>query len=79
MKVGLVVGKNVGNAVVRNKTKRRLRECARARVGDLPEGAILVIRALPAAAIVDFAQLSADLARSLGRVLGAPVAGSAKR
>src|SRR5687768_16052627 len=48
--VGLVVGKAVGNAVTRNQVKRRLRHVARERLGSLPGGAVLVVRALPPAA-----------------------------
>jgi len=47
--VGFVVSKAVGTAVVRNRVKRRLRHLARARVGELPVDARMVVRALPAA------------------------------
>jgi len=48
--VGLVVSKAVGNAVVRNSVKRRLRHIARDRLTDTPAGSRIVLRALPAAA-----------------------------
>ena len=49
-RAGFVVSKAVGNAVVRNKVRRRLRHLVRPLLGDLPAGALLVVRALPAAA-----------------------------
>jgi ribonuclease P protein component len=48
--VGFVVSKAVGNAVVRNSVKRRLRHIARDRLTDTPAGCRIVLRALPAAA-----------------------------
>jgi len=62
--VGFVVSRAVGNAVVRNRVKRRLRELSRARLTDL-EGRQLVIRATPVAAEASYAQLRADLDRCL--------------
>lgn len=48
--VGLVVSKAVGNAVVRNSVKRRLRHIAKGWLADTPAGSRIVLRALPAAA-----------------------------
>jgi ribonuclease P protein component len=59
--VGFVVSKGVGNAVVRNRVKRRLRALASERLGDLPPDADLVVRALAPAATVDYATLGRDL------------------
>ena len=67
-RVGLVVGKAVGNAVVRNRPKRQLRHIVRADLTELPASSALVIRALPAAAGMRSAELDADLARCLQRV-----------
>lgn len=50
VKVGFVVSKAVGNAVVRNRVKRRLRHLASALLAETPAGVWLVVRALPAAA-----------------------------
>ena len=66
-RVGFVVSKAVGNAVVRNRVKRRLRHLAREHLASLPGSAVLVVRALPAAATASSAELGTDLARSLGR------------
>ncbi|MFE9203996.1 ribonuclease P protein component [Micromonospora sp. NPDC007230] len=60
-RAGFVVSKAVGNAVVRNKVRRRLRHLVRERLTDLPAGATLVVRALPQAADVSYARLGADL------------------
>jgi ribonuclease P protein component len=68
-KVGLVVSRAVGSAVVRNRVKRQLRELMRRRVASLPGGCLLVLRAHPAAAGVRQAELAADLDLVLGRLL----------
>ena len=60
-RVGFVVSKAVGNAVVRNRVKRRLRHLAREQSPSLPGAAVLVVRALPAAATASYAELGADL------------------
>ena len=67
--VGLVVGRTVGNAVIRNQVKRRLRQVARERLDALPAGAVLVIRAIPAAAGGSSAVLRRDVDRALERLL----------
>ena len=68
-RVGFVVSKAVGNAVVRNRVKRRLRHLAREHVSSLPGSAVLVVRALPDAASAAYPELGADLTRCLERVL----------
>jgi ribonuclease P protein component len=68
-KVGFVVSRAVGSAVVRNRVKRRLRELMRRRLACLPGGSSLVVRAHPAAAGVSQADLAADLDLVLGRLL----------
>jgi ribonuclease P protein component len=67
--VGFVVSRAVGTAVTRNSVKRRLRHLARERVSSLPDSAVLVVRALPAAATASYQELGADLDRCLERVL----------
>lgn len=48
--IGFVVSKAVGNAVTRNRVKRRLRHLVGHRLATAPADARLVIRALPRAA-----------------------------
>jgi ribonuclease P protein component len=64
-RAGFVVSKAVGGAVVRNKVRRRLRHLVRERLAELPPGASLVVRALPAAATTPYDQLGADLDAAL--------------
>ena len=61
---GFVVSKAVGNAVRRNKVKRRLRELAQTTVRQAPYGYDVVVRALPPASRVDWAELAADYAKA---------------
>lgn len=62
------MGKKVGNAVVRNQVKRRLRHLVAERIDQVP--ARLVVRALPAAAGVSSRELGADLDVALNRLAG---------
>ena len=67
VRVGLVVGRAVGSAVTRNQVKRRLRHLLRDRLSSVPDGAVLVVRALPSAAAASSAVLGDDLDRALAR------------
>lgn len=64
-RAGFVVPKAVGAAVQRNKVKRRLRHLVRERIGRLPAGTDLVVRALPIAADRSYQGLSSDLDAAL--------------
>ena len=60
LNVGFSVSKKTGNAVVRNRIKRRLRECFRPYLGDVKTG-LYVIVARPAAAQAAFDSLQKDV------------------
>lgn len=49
-RVGLVVSKAVGNSVIRHRAARRIRGIMRPLLATLPEGARVVVRALPGSA-----------------------------
>lgn len=68
-RVGFVVGRSVGPAVTRNRVARRLRAHLGHRLGELPGGLEIVVRALPSAADADFADLAGDADRCLGKAL----------
>jgi ribonuclease P protein component len=69
--IGLVVGKSVGNAVVRHRVARQLRHCARGLIPELHAGERIVIRALPGSAHALSAQLDQELRSALRRVRSA--------
>jgi len=68
-RVGFVVGRAVGGSVDRHRVVRRLRHLVRDRLARLPCGALVVVRALPAARHADSAALGQDLDVALGRLL----------
>ena len=68
-RIGLVVSKDVGNAAVRNRTKRILRALVSTRIGQLPDGVDVVIRAKTDLPGTPTAILVQDLDRLLAVVL----------
>ena len=69
-RVGFVVSRAVGGAVVRNRTKRRLRALVAQRLDRLPDGLDLVVRVNPSAAGATSAELAQSLDPLVHKVLG---------
>ncbi len=67
-RLGFTVTKKVGNAVIRNRTRRRLKEAARLLLREQPvAGADLVLIGRDATRARDFAALQQDLRRALAK------------
>ena len=45
-RLGLIIGKSVGNSVVRHRIARQVRHAVREQINNLPNGTMLVIRAM---------------------------------
>lgn len=65
-RLGVTVSSRVGNAVVRNRVKRLVREIFRARRLALPGSLDIVVIAKPDAAQITHAQAATELERALG-------------
>ena len=65
-RVGFVVSRAVGGAVVRNKVRRRLRGVLIEHRSALPAGTDVVVRALPAAGSAPYELLREEFASALG-------------
>lgn len=72
-RVGFVVSRAVGPAVVRNRVLRRLRHLMAARLDQLPVGSCVVVRAFPSSGLASSAALGAALDRALGQALSEAV------
>jgi ribonuclease P protein component len=64
-RLGVTVSKRVGNAVVRNRVKRFLREVFRLRQGHIAPALDLVVIAKPGAENLTYAQAAAEFAKGL--------------
>lgn len=66
-RLGLSVSRRVGNAVVRNHWKRRIREAFRQQRCDLPQGLDLVVRPKKGA-VCEFGAITKSLKRLVGKI-----------
>jgi len=62
-RVGLTVGKVLGNAVERNRIKRRLRECVRRHIGTLTYPVDVILHPRRTALATEAARLDAEVAQ----------------
>ena len=67
-RLGLTVGSKLGCAVVRNRTRRRLRECYRLHERELKAGYDIVIVARNRAVTDGYAAIERDLCAGLARL-----------
>ena len=67
-RVGFTVSKKVGNAVVRNKVRRRLKEIARLRPELFSPGRDYIIIARPSAARISYREMEKELERLAGKI-----------
>ena len=68
VRLGFTVTKKIGNAVIRNRTRRRLKEAARLVLASAPvSGVDLVLIGREATRGRDFAALQGDLRRALAK------------
>ena len=69
VRIAIVVSRKVGNAVVRNRVRRRLREAMRALVkaGGMKSSFDALVVARPSAADVPYTELKASLRAALAR------------
>jgi len=73
-RLGITVTKKIGNAVLRNRVKRSVREAFRARRGGLASGASLVVIARDGAARLSTSETALDLARAFDALAAEPAA-----
>ncbi|MEU0489807.1 ribonuclease P protein component [Nocardiopsis sp. NPDC006139] len=78
-RVGFIVSKAVGGAVVRKRVQRRLRHLMRPRLSELPNGSLLVVRAKPSAATARYEDLGAQLDGAIASAMRPRPKGSARR
>ncbi|MGI8648348.1 MAG: ribonuclease P protein component [Acidimicrobiales bacterium] len=67
-RLGLIIGRTVGNAVIRHRLARRLRHLMRSELAALPSGTDIVLRALPRSACASSAELAIAINPVLARI-----------
>lgn len=69
-RLGLSVSKKVGNAVVRNRVRRRLREIFYAHMEQMTEDFDLVVSARPVSSEASFQDLDREFSKALRKLEG---------
>ena len=69
-RMGLTISRAVGNAVIRNSVRRRLREVFRRNRDAMSEALDIVIQVRPGAGTATYAELEAELLRAFRRFHG---------
>ena len=69
VKVGLIVGKNVGSSVVRHRVSRQLRHAIAPQLHQFPAGTLLVFRAHPGAAQSTEINLAGEVSKLIEKYL----------
>lgn len=68
-RVGVVVSKQVGGAVVRNRIRRRIQAVCAEKLGELRDYDLIVVRALPGAHQVPWDTLRTEIGDGLRRAV----------
>lgn len=71
VRFGFIVAKTVGNAVVRNTVRRRLKHVCHELLPSLPPGTDIVIRSLPGSVDVPWSTLLKDISGVVDKVVKA--------
>lgn len=69
-RLGLSVSKKVGNAVLRNRTRRRVKELFRSHLAEVPGNLDVVVSARPGAGGATSEDLGRDLLKALEKFSG---------
>lgn len=67
-RVGFVVSKAIGNAVTRNRVKRRMRHAVHVLIEELAHPVKIVVRALPRSSEASFSELLREIRHGLGKI-----------
>lgn len=70
VRFGFIVAKTVGNAVVRNTVRRRLKHVCHDILPGVPPGTDVVVRALPGSLDVPWSTLLRDISGVVDKVVG---------